>query len=85
MQNDGLKCIAKEADLTCQLLRRGADPVDDYLVNQGREIRMCALSLMNCTSDSSVAASGALLVSACLIDDHLYMSTNCKLIWVAST
>ena len=66
MQNDRLKCIAKEADLTCQLLRCGADPVDDYLIDQSREIRTCALGLMNCTSDNSVAASAVLLVSACL-------------------
>ncbi|XP_071675857.1 uncharacterized protein [Lolium perenne] len=70
-----LLCIAKEADLTCQLLRRGADPVDDYLVNQGREIRMCALSLMNCTSDSSVAASGALLEAQMMC---AWMSQNNK-------
>jgi hypothetical protein len=24
MQSNGFKCIAKEADLTCELLRRGA-------------------------------------------------------------
>uniref|UniRef100_K4A8A2 Uncharacterized protein n=1 Tax=Setaria italica TaxID=4555 RepID=K4A8A2_SETIT len=51
-----LLCIAKEAGLTCELLRRGADPIDDYLINQGRVIRSCALSLMNCTSVYSSAA-----------------------------
>nr|TKW36710.1 hypothetical protein SEVIR_2G457700v2 [Setaria viridis] len=51
-----LLCIAKEAGLTCELLRRGADPIDDYLINQGRVIRLCALSLMNCTSVYSSAA-----------------------------
>lgn len=56
-----LFCIAKEADLTCEMLRRGADPTDDYLLDQGREIRMCALGLMNCTSNSSVAPSAAML------------------------
>ena len=66
MQNDRLKCIAKEADLTCQLLRCGADPDEDYLINQGREIRMCALRLMNCSSDKSAAASAVMLVIACL-------------------
>ncbi|CAM0907800.1 unnamed protein product [Alopecurus aequalis] len=56
-----LLCIAWEADLTCELLRRGADP-DDELIDEGREIRTCALSLMmNCTSDDSVAASAAML------------------------
>lgn len=63
IQNDGFKCIAKEAGLTCELLRRGADPIDDYLINQGRVIRSCALSLMNCTS---VYSSAAMLVRACL-------------------
>jgi hypothetical protein len=66
MQTNGVKCIAREADLTCQLLRRGADPVDHYLFDQGREVCMCALSLMNCASDSSVAASAVMLVNACL-------------------
>jgi hypothetical protein len=49
MQNYGFKCIAKEADLMRELLGRGAHPVHDYLINQGRTMRMCALSLMNCT------------------------------------
>lgn len=61
MQNDGFKCIAKEADLTRVLLRCGTDPVDDYLIDQSREIRTCALSLMNCPSESSVAASATML------------------------
>jgi hypothetical protein len=61
-----LLCISKEADLTCELLRRGASPSDDYLIDQSSEIRMCALSLMNCTSCLSVAASTAMLVCACL-------------------
>lgn len=56
-----LLCIAKEADLTSELLRCGVDPLDDYLINQGREIRTCALSLMNCTLDNSVAASAVML------------------------
>uniref|UniRef100_A0ACD5ZTM1 Uncharacterized protein n=1 Tax=Avena sativa TaxID=4498 RepID=A0ACD5ZTM1_AVESA len=56
-----LLCIAKEADLTCQLLRLGADLVDDYLIGQGREIRACALALMNCTPDSSVASAAVML------------------------
>ncbi|CAN6286452.1 unnamed protein product [Urochloa humidicola] len=55
-----LLCIAKEADLMCELLRRGASP-DDYLIDLSSEIRMCALSLMNCTSCHSVAASAAML------------------------
>jgi hypothetical protein len=50
MQNNVFKCIAKEADLTLELLRRGAHPCDDYLINQSSEIRKCALSLMNCAS-----------------------------------
>ncbi|CAN6314781.1 unnamed protein product [Urochloa humidicola] len=56
-----LLCIAKEADLICELLRRGASPSDDYLIDLSSEIRMCALSLMNCTSCHSVAASAAML------------------------
>ena len=66
MQNYGFKCIAKEADLMCELLRRGAHPVHDYLIEQSRTMRMCALSLMNCTSDNSVSASAVMLVRACL-------------------
>ncbi|RLN40553.1 hypothetical protein C2845_PM01G18300 [Panicum miliaceum] len=54
-------CIAKEADLTCELLRRGASYEYDYLLEQSSEIRMCVLSLMNCTSCHSVAASAAML------------------------
>uniref|UniRef100_A0A0E0K493 Uncharacterized protein n=1 Tax=Oryza punctata TaxID=4537 RepID=A0A0E0K493_ORYPU len=57
-----LLCIAKEADLMCELLRRGAYPADDYLIVQSSEIRMYALSLMNYTSCYSVAASAAMLV-----------------------
>ena len=38
MQNHGFKCIAKEADLTCELLRLEA-PIDDYLITQGTVIR----------------------------------------------
>ena len=49
MQNHGFKCIAKEAELTRELLRRDAHPIDDELISQGTTIRMCALSLMNCT------------------------------------
>ena len=66
MQDYGFKCIAKEADMTCELLRRGASYEYDYLLNQSSEIRMCALSLMNCNSSHSVAASAAMLVCACL-------------------
>ncbi|KAF8732744.1 hypothetical protein HU200_015080 [Digitaria exilis] len=54
-------CIAKEADLMYELLRHGASSSDDYLIDQSTEIRMCALSLMNCTSCHSVAASAAML------------------------
>lgn len=66
MQHYGFKCIAKEADLMCELLRRGAHPVYDYLINQGRPMHMCALNLMNCTSSNSVSASAVMLVRACL-------------------
>ncbi|KAG0515209.1 hypothetical protein BDA96_10G258900 [Sorghum bicolor] len=59
-----LLCISKEADLTRELLRRGASPSDDYLIYQSSEIRMCSLSLMNCTSCLSVAASAAMLGAA---------------------
>ncbi|CAL4975070.1 unnamed protein product [Urochloa decumbens] len=57
---NGFKCIAKEADLTLELLRRGARPCDDYLIDQGINIRMCALSLMKYTLNNSVAASAAM-------------------------
>jgi len=66
MQNHGFKCIAKEADLTRELLRRDAHPTDDELISQGTTIRMCALSLMNCARDNSVSASAVMLVRTCL-------------------
>ncbi|XP_047050294.1 uncharacterized protein LOC124655444 isoform X2 [Lolium rigidum] len=56
-----LLCIAKEADLVCQFLRCGDDTVDDNLIDRSREIRTCALALMNCTSDNSATASAVLL------------------------
>uniref|UniRef100_A0A0D3FRW4 Uncharacterized protein n=2 Tax=Oryza barthii TaxID=65489 RepID=A0A0D3FRW4_9ORYZ len=55
-----LQCIATEADLICESLRRGADATD-FLIEQSCEIRMCALSLMNCNSDHSVAAAAAMM------------------------
>ena len=73
MQNHGFKCIAKEADLTCELLRLEA-PIDDYLINQCSAIRLCALGLMNCTGDNSVSASAVMLVRACLQKTHLMLS-----------
>ena len=57
-----LLCIAKEADLTLELMRHGTDPTDDYLVDQGIEIHMCALCLMNGgTSVNFVATTAAML------------------------
>ncbi|KAF8697582.1 hypothetical protein HU200_035768 [Digitaria exilis] len=61
MQTDGFKCIAKEADLTLELLRHGACPSEDYLIDQGINIRLCALSYMDYTLSNSVAASAAML------------------------
>ncbi|RLN04576.1 uncharacterized protein C2845_PM13G18190 [Panicum miliaceum] len=55
-----LLCIAKEADLTCKLLRLEA-PIDDEIITQGTTIRLCALSLMNYTRDNSVSASAVML------------------------
>ena len=75
MQDYGFKCIAKEADLMCELLRRGAHPVHDYLIDQSRTMRMCALSLMNCTGDNSISASAVMLVRACLQKTHLMLSS----------
>lgn len=66
MQTDGFKCIAKEADLTLELLRHGACPSEDYLIDQGINIRLCALSYMDYTLSNSVAASAAMLVHACV-------------------
>ncbi|CAL4975063.1 unnamed protein product [Urochloa decumbens] len=60
LSNAAFWCIAKEADLTLELLRRGARPCDDYLIDQGINIRMCALSLMKYTLNNSVAASAAM-------------------------
>lgn len=72
IQNDGFKCIAKEAGLVFELLRRGTNPIDDYLINQSRVICLCALSLMNC---NSVSASAAMLVRACL-KTHINIITH---------
>jgi len=74
MQNHGFKCIAKEADLTCELLRLEA-PIDDYLFTQGTVIRLCDLSLMNCTGDNSISASAVMLVRGCLQKTHLMLSS----------
>ncbi|RCV32843.1 hypothetical protein SETIT_7G035200v2 [Setaria italica] len=60
MQNDGFKCIAKEAELMFEFLRLEA-PIDDELITQCTTIRLCALSLMNCTRDNSVSASAVML------------------------
>jgi hypothetical protein len=38
MQNFGFKCITMEADLMCELLKRGADP-NDNIIKQSRVIR----------------------------------------------
>lgn len=74
MQNDGFKCIAKEAELMFEFLRLEA-PIDDELITQCTTIRLCALSLMNCTRDNSVSASAVMLVRACLQKTHLMLSS----------
>lgn len=74
MQNDGFKCIAKEAELMFEFLRLEA-PIDDELITQCTAIRLCALSLMNCTRDNSVSASAVMLVRACLQKTHLMLSS----------
>lgn len=58
----GFRCIAKEADLISELLRRGAYPMY-YLIVQSNLIRMCALSLMmnSCWICDPVAAAASMV------------------------
>jgi hypothetical protein len=69
---DGFQCIAKEAALACELLRRGAEAT-------GREItlcnciRQCALSLMDMEGPHSHASAAAMVVCACSAKKKLYL------------
>ncbi|OEL24834.1 hypothetical protein BAE44_0014146 [Dichanthelium oligosanthes] len=60
MQNIGFKCIAKEADLICELLNHGAEPIDD-IIQQSSMIRMCALSLVHLQGAQAVDAAAAMV------------------------
>jgi hypothetical protein len=61
MQNFGFKCITKEADLMCELLKHGAKPLGD-IVEQSRVIRMCALGLVNLKGHKSITSAAAMVV-----------------------
>jgi hypothetical protein len=63
MQNDGVKCIAKEDELTYQMLRHGANSLDDYLIDISS---VCLGPYELHFGQYSVAASAVMLVSACL-------------------
>ena len=65
MQNIDFKCITKEADLMCELLKHGAGPTDD-IIQQSSVIRMCALSLVDLQGFHIFDAAAAMLVSACI-------------------
>jgi len=64
MQNFGFKCISKEADLICELLKHRAEPTDG-IIQQSSMIRMCALSLMHLQGSRAIDAAAAMVVSAC--------------------
>ena len=65
MENFGFKCITKEADLICELLKHGAKPFDDIIL-QSSVIRMCALGLADLKGQQSISAAAAMVVRACL-------------------
>ncbi|CAL5012751.1 unnamed protein product [Urochloa decumbens] len=60
MQNFGFKCISKEADLMCELLKHGAEPTDG-VIQQSSLIRMCALSLMHLQGSHAIDAAAAMV------------------------
>jgi hypothetical protein len=65
MENFGFKCITKEADLMCELLKHGAEPFDD-IIQQSSMIRMCVLGLANLKGHQSISVAAAMVVRACL-------------------
>jgi hypothetical protein len=65
MEKFGFKCITKEADLICELMKHNARPFDD-IIQQSSVIRMCALGLANLRGHESISPGGAMLVRACL-------------------
>jgi hypothetical protein len=66
MQNFGFKCISKEADLICEILKHGAEPADG-IIQQSSMICMCALSLMHLKGSRAIDAAAAMVVSARLL------------------
>ncbi|KAM0864618.1 hypothetical protein ACQ4PT_043801 [Festuca glaucescens] len=60
MENFGFKCITKEADLMCELLKHGAKPFDD-IIEHSSVIRMCALGLANLKGHQSIAVAAAMV------------------------
>ena len=63
MENFDFKCITKEADLMCELLKHGANPFDD-IIQQSSVIRYCALGLANLKGQQSISAAAAMMVRA---------------------
>ncbi|XP_066317855.1 uncharacterized protein [Miscanthus floridulus] len=60
MQNFGFKCISKEADLICELLKHRAEPTDG-IIQQSSMIRMCALSLMHLQGSRAIDAAASMV------------------------
>jgi hypothetical protein len=61
----GFKCITKEAELMCELLKQGAEHYDD-IMQRSSVIRMCALGLVDITENQSIVSAAAMMVSAYL-------------------
>ncbi|CAO2174841.1 unnamed protein product [Urochloa humidicola] len=53
-------CITKEAILMCELLKHGADPIND-MIEQSSVIRMCALGLANLKGHKSITSAAAMV------------------------
>lgn len=65
MLSIGFKCITKEADLMCELLKQGAKHYND-IFQLSSVIRMCALGLVDLTGNQSMVSAAAMMVSAYL-------------------
>ena len=65
MPSIGFKCITREAELMCELLKHGAKPSYEY-IQLSSVIRMCAWALVNLKGNRSIASAAAMMVSAYL-------------------
>ena len=63
MPSVGFKCLAKEAELICELLKHGAKPSSQF-IQLSSVIRICALGLLK--GHQCFASAGAMMVSVYL-------------------